>query len=112
MKLGAGELVLKAGGPRSPMEELVERRATLRRCLRMQRWRQACTPSGPLCLAFPFSCNPKKEECTLRWRVMNGCRYAFLCYNCRLDAVCLQFERVKVGRLSLVCAVVLRLMRT
>ena len=83
MRLGAGELGLKAGGPRSPMEELVERRATLRRCLRMRRWCRVRTPSGLLCLAFPFSCNSKKRWCTPPGRVMNYgsyALYAMLCY--------------------------------
>ena len=77
MSLGAAELGLKTGrSPRSLMRELVERRATLRRFLRMRRWCRVRTPSGLLCLAFHFSCNSKKRWCTPRWRVMNYGSYS------------------------------------
>ena len=91
MRLGTDELGLKDYGPRSPTGELVKPRATLRHCLRMRPWCRARTPSGPLCLAFPFSCNSKKGWCTPRGHVMNYGSYAFyamlailmLCCNVR-----------------------------
>ena len=77
MRLGAGELGLKTGrSPRSPLGELVKRQATLRHYLRMRRWCRVHTPSGLLCLAFPFSCNLKKRWCTPPGRVMNYGNYA------------------------------------
>ena len=87
MSLGAAELGLKSSrSPRSPMGELVERRATLRRCLRMQHWCRVRMPLGFLCLAFPFSCNSKKMvypvgACNELWQLCPLC-YALLSWCC------------------------------